>query len=200
MEAHSSAKRQEAYRMWESGEKKSVIARTLQIDYDALLGWIKRFKAEGLSGMELRYHRCGRTKVIDDKIKAKALALRQAHAGWGCPYIRLQLVQEFGASAVPSVRHIQRWLKAADLIEPKTRLAANLLLHFFIFTIMSEVIGLLPVRTFDRTPLPIPVSFENSTCFSFNSSISLFSLDEFSILPNNYYQFFNKGHGLLKRV
>ncbi len=60
MEAHSPAKRQEAYRMWESGEKKSVIARSLQIDYDTLLGWIKRFKAEGVSGMELRYHRCGR--------------------------------------------------------------------------------------------------------------------------------------------
>ncbi|MBK8703363.1 MAG: helix-turn-helix domain-containing protein [Saprospiraceae bacterium] len=124
MEAHSPAKRQEAYRMWESGEKKSVIARSLQIDYDTLLGWIKRFKAEGVSGMELRYHRCGRPRVIDDKVKAKAIALRQAHAGWGCPYIRLQLVQEFGASSVASVRHIHRWLKAAGLMESKTRLPA----------------------------------------------------------------------------
>lgn len=122
MESHSLAKRQEAYRMWESGEKKSVIARTLEIDYDTLLGWTKRFKSEGLPGTTLQYHRCRRKVIIDEAIKTRAIALRQLHSGWGSPYIRLQLIEEFGVSKVPSTRHIQRWLKASGLIEASTRL------------------------------------------------------------------------------
>lgn len=122
MESHSLSKRQEAYRMWESGEKKSVISRKLEVDYDTLLGWIKRFKAEGLSGIELRYQRCGRKTVIADAVKSRAIALRQSHGGWGSAYIRLQLIEEFGISEVPCSRHIQRWLKAAGLIKVSTRL------------------------------------------------------------------------------
>lgn len=122
MESHSLVKRQEAYRMWESGEKKSVIARKLEVDYDTLLGWIKRFKTEGLSGIQLRYHRCGRKVVIDEAVKSRAIALRQEHEGWGSPYIRLQLIEEFGVSNVPCARHIQRWLKAAGLMKVSTRL------------------------------------------------------------------------------
>lgn len=124
MEAHSQHKRQEAYHLWQSGEKKSVIARSLQIDYDTLLGWIKRFKAEGSAGMELRYYKCRRTPSTDEGVQARALALRREHKGWGCPYIRLQLVREFGQQAVPSIRHLQRWMKAAGLTQDSTRLPA----------------------------------------------------------------------------
>jgi len=122
MEAHSQLKRQEAYQLWQSGEKKSVIARMLQIDYDTLLGWVRRFKSEGSAGMQLRYHRCGRTQRVDAEVQARALALRREHQGWGCPYIRLQLVREFGEQAVPSIRQLQRWMKTAGLIETSTRL------------------------------------------------------------------------------
>lgn len=124
MEAHSQQKRQEAYELWRSGEKKSVIARSLQIDYDTLLGWVQRFKSEGSAGMQLRYQRCGRPPSVEQRVQVRALALRQAHKGWGCPYIRLQLVREFGQQAVPSIRHLQRWMKTAGLMEDSTRLPA----------------------------------------------------------------------------
>lgn len=124
METHSTSKRQEAYDLWQSGEKKSVISRKLHVDYDTLLGWIKRFEEEGVQGIQLRYDRCGRPKTIDERVRAKALLLRQAHAGWGCSYLRLHLIDEFGQQAVPSVRHIQRWMRSAGLIEAATRLPA----------------------------------------------------------------------------
>jgi transposase len=124
MEAHKAEVRQRAYDMWQSGEKKSVISRTLQVDYDTLLGWIKRFKTEGTDGLALRYSQCGRHAKTDMRVYNRAIEYRQAHGGWGCSYIRLKLVAEFGESAVASVRQIQRWIKAKGLIPSTTRLPA----------------------------------------------------------------------------
>jgi hypothetical protein len=124
MEAHKSEVRQKAYDLWQSGEKKSVISRALEVDYDTLLGWIKRFEEEGMNGLELRYNRCGRRSQADTAVYNRAIEYRQAHGGWGCSYIRLKLVTEFGESAVASVRQIQRWIKAKGLIPSTTRLPA----------------------------------------------------------------------------
>jgi len=89
MEAHKAEVRQKAYDLWQSGEKKSVISRTLQVDYDTLLGWIKRFKSEGLDGLKLRYTQCGRRSGHETEVYHRAIAHRRAHGGWGCSYIRL---------------------------------------------------------------------------------------------------------------
>lgn len=124
MEAHKAETRQKAFDLWESGEKKSVISRTLQVDYDTLLGWIKRFKTEGRQGLELRYHRCGGRSKISTEVYDRAITHRQTHGGWGCSYIRLKLVAEFGEGAVPSVRQLHRWIKAKGLISGTTRLPA----------------------------------------------------------------------------
>lgn len=124
MEAHKLAIRQQAYSMWESGEKSSVISRTLQVDYDTLLGWVKRFEKEGKQGLELRYSQCGRRSNVDTRVYNRAIEHRQSHSGWGCSYIRLKLVAEFGEAKVPCVRQIQRWLKSKGLIPSTTRLPA----------------------------------------------------------------------------
>lgn len=122
MEAHKTEIRQRAYEMWSSGEKKSVISRTLQVDYDTLLGWTKRFEQEGVDGIRLRYGRCGRRNRTDSRVYNRAIAHREAHAGWGSSYIRLKLVAEFGESSVPGARQIQRWLNSCGLISPVTKL------------------------------------------------------------------------------
>lgn len=125
MEAHSISKRQEAYAMWTAGMKKSVIARQLQVDYDTLLGWVKRFKTEGIAGITLRYNRCGSRKRYAEAVHTQAVALRKGHPAWGCSYIRLHLLKSFDAPEVPSVRQLQRWLRQAGLLEPSTRLPGD---------------------------------------------------------------------------
>ena len=122
MEAHSVIKRQEAYALWAAGKKKSVIARQLGVDYDTLLGWTKRFKAEGAAGVTLRYNRCGSRSHFSEAVHEQALALRRAHPCWGASYIQLHLLQEFEAAQVPSPRQVQRWLVSAGLHTPATRL------------------------------------------------------------------------------
>lgn len=124
MEAHKAEVRQKAYDLWQSGEKKSVISRTLQVDYDTLLGWIKRFKSEGSDGLKLRYTQCGRRSSHETEVYQRAIAHRRAHGGWGSSYIRLKLVSEFGESRVASVRQIQRWIKGQGLMQSNTRLPA----------------------------------------------------------------------------
>jgi transposase len=122
MEAHSMSKRQEAYKLWLTGMKKSIISRQLGIDYDTLLGWTKRFEAEGASGTSLRYNRCGSRGLFSEAVHEQALALRRAHPDWGASYIQLHLQQQFEASQEPSVRQLQRWLGRAGLLTPATRL------------------------------------------------------------------------------
>jgi transposase len=110
--------------MWQSGSKKTEISRALQVDYDVVLDWCKRFKADGEAGQLSQYHRCGRRTDLNNPIMLRAIALRKEHATWGAEYIRLQLQREFPQSKVVQANQIRRWIKAAGLVVPKTRLPA----------------------------------------------------------------------------
>lgn len=122
MLAHSHEKRQQAYEMWRSGSKKSVISRELGIDYDTLLIWTQRFSESGEGGLDLRYKNCGRRIDPADPVRLQAISLRQQHQDWGAEYIRLHLVREFGEEKVVQPNQIRQWLRAAGLVVKKTRL------------------------------------------------------------------------------
>lgn len=122
MRAHGLEIRQQAYDLWRCGTKKSVIARQLRVDYDTLLGWIKRFSSSDNAGLYPRYENCGRRAAVDDPIRARAIALRQAHRDWGAEYIRLHLLREFADHPVVQANQIRRYLKAAGLMVERTKL------------------------------------------------------------------------------
>lgn len=122
MVAHTQRTRQNAYEMWVEGYKASEISRALRVDYDTLLGWVKRFKQEGSGGLSLRYQNCGRRSNPDDPIRQRAIAIRKQHPQWGAEYIRLNLEREFEGKKIVCANQIRRWLKIAGLMEGSTRL------------------------------------------------------------------------------
>lgn len=122
MRNHSHEVRLEAIKRWQSGEKRSVIAREMGIDYDTLLGWVKRYEAQGESGLASRYSSCGRRPKFPEDMRQRAISLRQAHSQWGSAYIRLQLQMEYPGQALPTARQIHRWLHSAGLQAVRTRL------------------------------------------------------------------------------
>jgi hypothetical protein len=122
MIAHSQQTRKKAIDMNLAGKKKSLISRELGVDYDTLLGWLKRDKESPGTGLVTRYQNCGRKHSTGTSIKEAAIAFRKQHPEWGAGYIRLNLERGFPGEKVPGTRHIQRWLKAAGLQSMRTKL------------------------------------------------------------------------------
>jgi transposase len=122
MRAHNHETRQEAIRRWQAGEKKSQIARALDIDYNTLLIWINRFEAEGLPGLKPQYSSCGRKPTASEQVIEQAREFRKNHPDWGGGYIRLNLLRELPDEKIPGARQIQRVLSEAGLGVRRTRL------------------------------------------------------------------------------
>jgi transposase len=122
MESHNYAIRRKAYDMWLAKEKKSRISQELGVDYDTVLIWVKRFSAEGEQGLQPRYDRCGRKSVVNDPVRARALALRDQHEEWGAEYIRLELSRQLPEKHLVQPNQIRRWLVNAGKSKPKTKL------------------------------------------------------------------------------
>ena len=124
MRAHNHETRQEAIRRWQAGEKISVISRALEVDYNTLLGWIKRFQSEGLPGLQVKYSGCGRKPMASEQVVERAKLLRQTHPDWGGGYIRLNLLRDLPGEKVPGERQLQRQLSEAGLGVRRTKLPA----------------------------------------------------------------------------
>lgn len=122
MRAHNHETRQEAIRRWQAGEKKSDISRTLEVDYNTLSGWVKRFQSEGLAGLKVKYSGCGRKQAAPAQVVERAKELRRAHPDWGGGYIRLNLLRELPGEKVPGERQLQRQLSGAGLGVRRTKL------------------------------------------------------------------------------
>ena len=123
MRAHTLHVRQEAITLWQSGQKKSIIARQLGVDYDTLLGWIKRYGQEGENGLGLRYNRSGRApKESSVMVRGRCLQLAAEHTGWGAAYLRLHLEREFAGQVLVKARQIQRWIAQAGIRAKQTKL------------------------------------------------------------------------------
>ena len=125
MISHGIEKRRQAYDLWRTGIKKSVIARELEVDYDTLLVWTKRFSKEGESGLDLRYQNCGLRSLADAPIRARAIELRQTHKDWGAEYIRLHLEREFPGQKIVQPNQIRHWISKAGLVAKKTKLPST---------------------------------------------------------------------------
>jgi len=116
MRSHSQAVREKAVSLWKSGKKKSEISRELKVDYDTLLGWLKRYTEEGAPGLSLRYDQCGRkARGDEDPIYQRAIELKGLNEDWGSGYMHLQLQREFADKKIVKPRQIQRWFAQAGL-------------------------------------------------------------------------------------
>jgi transposase len=123
MRSHGQETRRQAIGLWEQGVKKSEISRQLGVDYDTLLGWIKRFSQEGESALSFRYDRCGRKPLGDSNaVKCKALELKGKHGEWGAGYLRVHLVRAFPGEKIVQPRQIQRWISEKGLVPKRTQL------------------------------------------------------------------------------
>ncbi|MBP6810138.1 MAG: helix-turn-helix domain containing protein [Saprospiraceae bacterium] len=120
MRSHSNDIRRKAISLWESGVNCSVISRQMGIDYDTLLGWVKRYRSKGFDGLLTDYSHCGRPIKFPEVIRERAIALRQANSQWGAGYICVQLRIEHPLELLPTVRQIQRWLRQAGLQVERT--------------------------------------------------------------------------------
>jgi transposase len=119
MEAHSHDVRLKAIDLWKEGQKKAKISRELGVDYDTLLGWIKRYSQEGDHGLCVRYERCGRkTGEKMSAVQSRAIELVGEHQEWGAGYVRLKLLEEFPGVPIAQPRQIQRWI-AKSGVRPK---------------------------------------------------------------------------------
>lgn len=122
MKPHTYDVRQKAIENWQSGQKKSEIARQLGVDYDTLLGWIKRFSQEGEAGLSLRYTCCGRKPQENGAVRSRALELMGQHQEWGAGYLRLNLQREFPGADLVKPRQLQRWVAKAGIRAKRTKL------------------------------------------------------------------------------
>lgn len=123
MQAHSHDVRRKAIDLWKGGQTKAGISRQLGVDYDTLLGWIKRYEQEGEQGLSLRYGHCGRkSRVALGPIEAKAIELLGKHEEWGAGYVRLHLLREFPGEKIPQPRQIQRWMAKSGVRPKRTKL------------------------------------------------------------------------------
>ncbi len=123
MQAHSYDVRRKAIELWKGGQTKADISRHLGVDYDTLLGWLKRYDQEGEQGLSLRYERCGRKPRVEiSPVEAKALELIGKHKEWGAGYVRVHLLREFPGEQIPQPRQIQRWIAKSGVRPKHTKL------------------------------------------------------------------------------
>jgi len=122
MQAHSQRERQTAIDLHLSGQRLTVISKTLGIHYDLVRSWIKRYKTEGESSIVPRYGNCGRHSKVAAVVKESALAYKRQHPQWGASFIRLQLLEAYPDLMIPKERRLQQWFRQSGLQSRKTRL------------------------------------------------------------------------------
>lgn len=97
----------------QNGKKFITISQEEQISYSSVLKIWKRFEEKGQECLAADYQNCGLKGCQTVKIKRVALWLRYLHPDWGAPFIHMILDQRYGLDALPSIRSIQLWFRAA---------------------------------------------------------------------------------------
>lgn len=84
--------------------------------------WVKRFMAEGESGLKDRSKRPkGNARSLHEDVAAAIVRIRKPNH-WGCGVnLRPLLLREFPAERVPAARTIDRFLKKSGLVSEKKR-------------------------------------------------------------------------------
>lgn len=100
----------------ETGESYAAIARDLGMPYITVRKVYQHYQQTGQLGAS--YERCRQTGVRSpEAIYQKAIALKQAHSGWGAGLIWVELADIFEEKDLPSVRTIQRWFHRAGVVK-----------------------------------------------------------------------------------
>jgi len=97
------------------------VAARYGVSRQSVHGWLRRYQAEGLAGLEDRSHRprsC--PHQIPVQVEAVVCELRRQHPGWGPLRLQHEL-QRRGVAGVPSRAGIYRILVRRQLVEPGRR-------------------------------------------------------------------------------
>ena len=105
--------RERIVKLRKEGKKFTTISQEEQIPYSSVRKIWKRFLEKGLAGLAADYKNCGLKGCQTKKIKRVALWLRYLHPDWGAPFIHMILEDRYGSDALPTIRSIQLWFRAA---------------------------------------------------------------------------------------
>lgn len=99
----------------------TAVADRYGVSRQSVHGWLRRYRAEGLAGLEDRSHRprsCPHQASV--QVEAMVCELRRQHPGWGPLRLQHEL-QRRGVDGVPSRAGIYRILVRQRLVEPGRR-------------------------------------------------------------------------------
>lgn len=112
--------RQHIALLLEEGMPKTEIHRLTEIPYSSVLKICKLYEENGQSGLDTRYHLCGR-KAADTTYRFKRMSvwLKRLHLEWGAPIIRVILTKRYPNETIPCIRQMQTWFIEAHLNKPR---------------------------------------------------------------------------------
>ena len=103
------------------GTSYAALAREHNVAYGSVVTLCRRFDADGEAAVRPRYDHCARRGQRSDRLIYRAACwLKRRHRTWGAPLIHLRLEERYAELAVPSVRTMQRWFRAAGLTEARS--------------------------------------------------------------------------------
>lgn len=104
-----------------AGAQVTEVAERYGVSRKTVHAWIRRYRDEGLAGLEDRSHRPrGHPWQLDAEIEARVCELRREHPRWGPRRLVFEL-ERAGVESVPSLSTIYRVLKRHDLAEGASR-------------------------------------------------------------------------------
>jgi hypothetical protein len=121
-EVTSFACRQQIILQKKSGRTLLEISSLLNMPYSTVRNLWYQYVKKGEAGLQNHYANCGLKPVsIASAVYRDTLSLKLQHPSWGTPRLRLTLLERNPNETVPSVRTLQKWLRAANLLKPRQR-------------------------------------------------------------------------------
>lgn len=104
-----------------AGAQVTEVAKRYGVSRKSVHAWIRRYRDEGLAGLEDRSHRPrAHPWQLDAEIEARVCELRREYPRWGPRRLAFEL-ERAGVESVPSLSTIYRVLKRHDLVEGASR-------------------------------------------------------------------------------
>src|SRR6267142_1884707 len=104
------------------GRTVTEVARDWGVSRQTMHGWLARYEAEGLEGLNNRSHRPAHSPQQMPAVwQAKVLEVRRAKPYWGARRLALELTRKGGAEPALSESAVYRCLVRAGVIEPQQR-------------------------------------------------------------------------------
>lgn len=125
----SMAVRQSIISDYNKGLKVQLLARTYGVSRGTIYGLLKRFKAEGESGLKTNYRNCGKAIPNSNSFIYRAVrCMRQWHPSWGAQKIHAEMLLMRSDLALPHYRTFFRWFhwNGQLQVQPKTTLPKSI--------------------------------------------------------------------------